>query len=462
MNNEGNSQIHKNCYNINMNNMGELEAVHFESIYPPETRENEVGRALELIKKGNSVQILGLPGVGRSNFLRLFAYNNKLRVKHLGANYKWFHFVYMDLSEIKGRSMTDIFKFILISLSYSFSERKMETERKRVDDFLKEGLNIPDEMVLSQSIKKAIDYLCIEKELTIILLFDRFDVFYPTVREDFFTNLRILRNRAKYRFSCIFSLPRPLEEVLEPTLISEFYEFVAGNNIYLSLFDRRANEFRFSYLEKVSGKTLDNILKDKIIELTGGHGKLSRIALELVLAEEKAPENLEEFLTSKSPMKGALFEIWSALTPQEQKTIVKKELSEINDNSYLILSNLIRENKIQIPLFEPYITNLPKASAEEITYLPEVNEIKMGEESLTEKLSPSEFKLLRFLIQNKDKVCEKEEIINTVWSDEKTQEGVTDQALDQIIYRLRRKIEEDPNNPARLQTIKGRGYKLNG
>ena len=42
----------------------------------------------------------------------------------------------------------------------------------------------------------------------------------------------------------------------------------------------------------------------------------------------------------------------------------------------------------------------------------------------------------------------------------KTTEGVTDQALDQLIFRLRKKIEDDPNNPEFIQTIKGRGLKF--
>jgi DNA-binding winged helix-turn-helix (wHTH) protein len=443
-----------------MSDLGKAEAIHFESIYPPEVRSADIKKALEFIKKGNSVQVLGLPGVGRSNLLRLFAYNNKLRLKHLGENYKWFHFVYMDLSEIKSRSMADIVKFILMSLSYSLSERKMEEEKNRIEEFLKEGLNIPDEMVLFQSLKKSIDYLSIEKELTVVLLFDRFDVFYQALSPDFFTNLRILRNRAKYRFSCVFSLPRPLEEVLEPLFLSDFYEFVAGNNIYLTLSDKYANDFRFSYLEKVSGKNLDPKTKEKVAELTGGHGKLSRIALELILAEEKVSDSLSDFLFTKDAIKGALFEIWNSLSPLEQKVLVKDDLENLGSDSYLELSNLVKNKKIQIPLLENFLTSFPQTLNEQIIYIPESNEIKMGEESFTEKLSPSEFKLLKYLIQNKDKVCEKEEIINAVWNDSKTLEGVTDQALDQIVYRLRRKIEEDPNNPSRIQTIKGRGYRF--
>ena len=50
-----------------------------------------------------------------------------------------------------------------------------------------------------------------------------------------------------------------------------------------------------------------------------------------------------------------------------------------------------------------------------------------------------EFKLLKFFIDNPDRIIEREEIIKAVWKDEKTTEGVTDQALDQLIFRLRKK-----------------------
>ena len=99
---------------------------HFESLYPEETREKEVSELISYIKKGASAQVLALPGVGKSNFLRLLSYSNSVRLKHLGPDYKWFHFVYMDLSEVQERSLLDILKFIMISLSYSLSERKME------------------------------------------------------------------------------------------------------------------------------------------------------------------------------------------------------------------------------------------------------------------------------------------------------------------------------------------------
>lgn len=436
-----------------------LESSHFESLYPADVRKKEIDSVLSYVTKGGSAQLVGLPGVGRSNLLRFLAYNNQGRVLHLSANYKWFHFVYMDLSEMKGRTSAELIKFILISLSYSLSERKMEEEQKVVNDFLKEAVSFHDELILFQALKRAIDYLSIDHELTVVFLFDRFDAYIPGLEPSFFTNLRVLRNRAKYRFSCVFSLPRPFEEMLEQALYQEFYEFIAGNIVYMSLSDPVSNEFRLSYLEKVTQKKLSSEVKQELLAITGGHGKLLRISAESILAEEKVPEKLNAFLLSKKAVMGSLFEIWDALNPLEQKLIAGTS-KDLGEDLYMVMTGLAVGGKIIIPLFEDALGMFPKPTAESISYIPESNEIKQGEESLTEKLSPSEFKLLRFLIQNKDRVCEKEEIITAVWSDDKTQMGVTDQALDQIIYRLRKKIEEDPNLPRHIHTVKGRGYRF--
>lgn len=452
---------HTGSYNKHQaKTMTTTESTHFESLYPAGARSTEVAKILEFIKKGNSVQLCGLPGVGRSNLLRLLAYNNSVRVKHLGDNYKWFHFVYMDLSEVQERNLVDVLKFIMISLSYSLSERKMETEQKKVNEFLKEALSFQDELIFSQALKKAIDYLCVEKELTVIFLFDRFDAYIPHLTTDFFTNLKILRNRAKYRFSAIFSLERPLEDTLEPAIYRDFYEFIIGNVVFLPLYDPTTTDFRFAYLERASGEKTDAETKKEIIRLTGGHGKLSRIALESVLSEEKPPKNLESFLLSKSTIRGALLEIWNALTPAEQRDLLRLEDTEKESGLYLERVGLLKQNRIQIPLLKTGLENMPAPMSEKIELDSKTGEITQGNEPLTGKLSASEFKLLKFLIQNHDRVCEKEEIIQTVWSDIKTQEGVTDQALDQIVYRLRKKIETDPNNPLHVQTIKGRGYKF--
>lgn len=74
------------------------------------------------------------------------------------------------------------------------------------------------------------------------------------------------------------------------------------------------------------------------------------------------------------------------------------------------------------------------------------------------QLSPKEFALLAYLHEHKGKVCSKDEIGRAVWTEYQT--GIFDYQIENLVRRLRTKIETDPNEPQMLLTIRGLGYKL--
>jgi pSer/pThr/pTyr-binding forkhead associated (FHA) protein len=76
------------------------------------------------------------------------------------------------------------------------------------------------------------------------------------------------------------------------------------------------------------------------------------------------------------------------------------------------------------------------------------------------QLSSKEFALLTFLYENRGKVCSKDEIGQVVWSE--YQQGIFDYQIENLVRRLRTKIESDPNAPQLLITMRGLGYKLVG
>ncbi len=89
--------------------------------------------------------------------------------------------------------------------------------------------------------------------------------------------------------------------------------------------------------------------------------------------------------------------------------------------------------------------------------------LETGEARLNRRLlalSPKEFALLFYLYENRGKVCSKDEIGRAVWSE--YQSGIFDYQIENLVRRLRTKIEIDPNSPALLLTMRGMGYKLLG
>lgn len=83
-------------------------------------------------------------------------------------------------------------------------------------------------------------------------------------------------------------------------------------------------------------------------------------------------------------------------------------------------------------------------------------EVRLNRRLLT--LSPKEFALAAYLYDNRGKVCSKDDIGRAVWAE--YQSGVFEYQIENLVRRLRTKIEIDPNAPLLLVTIRGLGYKL--
>ena len=231
-----------------------MQSKHFDSLYPDTAREQEIQQIVTFIREGNSCQLIGLPGVGKSSVLGLLAHNHQIHLKHFPTTHSYIHFVHINFSEARKRPLVDVVKLLFLSLADSLRERQLQEEYEQVNSILKESLELQDELVISQGLKRAVDYLAIEKKLTLIFLFDRFEEFIPSVTPELFMHFRALRNRAKYRFSVVFSLTRPLEDTLDPSFLSDFYELIGGHYVYTRLYDPVSINFRTRYIEKMTGK----------------------------------------------------------------------------------------------------------------------------------------------------------------------------------------------------------------
>ena len=69
-------------------------------------------------------------------------------------------------------------------------------------------------------------------------------------------------------------------------------------------------------------------------------------------------------------------------------------------------------------------------------------------------LKAMEYKLLIYLVKNKNRIISKDEIFRKVWEDSIT----GDNTLNVHIRHLREKIEENPNEPEYIKTVWGTGY----
>jgi DNA-binding response OmpR family regulator len=79
---------------------------------------------------------------------------------------------------------------------------------------------------------------------------------------------------------------------------------------------------------------------------------------------------------------------------------------------------------------------------------------KNGREVL---LTALEYRLLLTLILNQGRVLTRSQILGSIWDVD--EDFVNDNTLTVYIKRLREKLEDDPQNPALIKTVRGLGYK---
>jgi len=85
------------------------------------------------------------------------------------------------------------------------------------------------------------------------------------------------------------------------------------------------------------------------------------------------------------------------------------------------------------------------------------HEVRKRDESVS--LSAMEFRLLEFFLRHRGRVYTRAQLLELIWGQDRFVEPRT---VDVHVRRLREKIEEDPQNPTLILTVRGLGYKASG
>lgn len=74
-------------------------------------------------------------------------------------------------------------------------------------------------------------------------------------------------------------------------------------------------------------------------------------------------------------------------------------------------------------------------------------------------LSPAQYRLLSTLLDSQNRVVSREEIVREVWPDEAA-DGITEQAIDALVRRLRERLHAADPTHTYVVTVRGHGFRL--
>ncbi len=90
---------------------------------------------------------------------------------------------------------------------------------------------------------------------------------------------------------------------------------------------------------------------------------------------------------------------------------------------------------------------------------PLAHRVWVGGEEVEPPLSPPQYRLLEILYRNPGRVVPRDEIVAYVWPDSR-EEGVSEQAIDALVRRLRERLHMVDPGHQYILTVRGHGFRL--
>ncbi len=425
-----------------------------EATYPINFRKADAASLGEQIKNRQSVVLIGLKRVGISNFLRFFLYHKDILSTYLGAEENHL-FIPVDLHDLIERELFPFWVLTLKRVCDSAMELPLDDKvKKQIESQFLNSIQTRNTFIVFDSVRSVIMKLC-EFGYMPTIFFIRFDRMEDVMNQEFFSNIQGLRDATHQRLSYVFTSFKSLD-ILFPEIFNKQALNVFAKNIYLQPAEAKDIEIIYeTYSAKYTKRDLNKIKKD-LLNLTDGYVQFLQLGL-IALHEKQypklLPEELYDLLLNDERFMLQSEEIWESLLHTEREILHKvsnnEELTniEMEEAKYLFETGIIRRNSSQLeifsPLFQGYISSLK-------------NHTTLKDDSI--EFSKKENQLLNLLLQYKENIVDRDQIIELVWPEVESF-GVTDWAIDRLVSRLRRKLRMQRSN-YKISTIRTRGYKL--
>lgn len=243
----------------------------------------------------------------------------------------------------------------------------------------------------------------------LVLLLDRFGV---AARRDaaIHGQLRALRDAHKYALTYVTATRQPLDPHTELAELFFAHTFWLGP---LNENDARWNITRYAERQ---GLAWDEATMRQLIEISGGYAAFLRAVCEAHAAG--------------APLQTEALRAHPAVAARVEELLADQPSEEDLRKSGLDLTGFLKP-------------------------------VRSDSKFDTTHFTAKELALFNYLHAHAKAVCAKDDLIKAVWPEDKIfEKGVRDDALAQLVRRLREKIEPDAAKPRHIQTVAGRGYRF--
>jgi hypothetical protein len=436
------------------------------------SRQADVRFISECVESARCCAIVGLSNFGKSDLMRAM---RDVEVAHPTL------FVYIDFNLMLSVSEQGFYELILRSVlaaleTHGATQALVDRVRQAYA-----GIVSPSSaFAAALSFMAGLDAVIRDLNARLVLLCDEFDEPFAALDGRTFLNLRALYDRAPEGIVYVTATGQRLSEMRHDTGASEFAELFAYTTHFVRPLEGEEARRFAQRIASDSGVGLESDELDFLWAQAGGHPGLLEVASrvlvqahQLGVAEMPAERRLpyvRNLLDNDLNVRTECAKLWNDLSEAEHAALTRfLDAPEDADGDLcdpllergIIVRGADRMCRVFGELFRAFADRQRRFSRpgpHGVRVDADAGEVWVDGRLLPD-LTAQEYRLLLLLYGNLDKICDKNKIVEAVWS-EAYLDTVDDARIEKLVSRLRQKLEPHPDEPRYLVTVRGRGYKL--
>ncbi|KKR29774.1 hypothetical protein A2715_00825 [Candidatus Woesebacteria bacterium RIFCSPHIGHO2_01_FULL_39_32] len=448
-------------------------------LYPvtPETLHKYAEDIFAPVRRGECVTTVWVPMAGRRMWNKFINENIYLFEKEL-PHYDKYLLVYIEPLDLTEESLAGYIRL----MAKSFIEVATNNENVKNDKIQKYTEIFDDDKATYSLLLTNLKHLLKETTdsgLEIVFFVGEFDelTFANTI---FYNNLKSLWSQLYPRLHYIFLMRERVTRKENISLWGELNEAILQNIVYVPLaqdkdVDYWIDNFSSHYSFKINEKQ-----KQVLKKLCGGHPYMLKVAVRVINKHKDdnlSGDELEDFLLDYYELRSVSRGILDVRSDKERKlllTIAKGSEFNVEDHKEYIkffekLGLVKKDDKGQYHLFGKLFedavlgTEEPKESHSSTETNGDLNldentgAILFKGKTVEERFTRQEYSILTAFLQNEGKLLTRDDAGAVLWGKE-SYEKYSDWAIDQLISKLRKKLNE-LGVKDKLSTVRGKGYK---
>ena len=448
-------------------------------------RESDVSQVMECIVEADCCSVVGVSNIGKSTLMRALSVP-EVHGRHLTGRAEDYLFVYIDFNLTSQMSEQGFYEVILRDMLELLEDRPAEGDlRAQIHQAYEKVISSDSPFLVPLAFEDALEAITDHHRGMLVLLFDEFDEVFAEIDARVFVRLRALKDRHNPQLCYVTATGHALPEIRRERQVGEFCELFAPHTFHLAPLNDAASRTLVEQWAAEEEAEFTPQDMDFVLQCAGGHPALLMAASRVLAAAKEEARwrpasgsyvQVREQMNGDAIVRLECAKLWNDLSAHERETLIlllsQEEVTSGLD--MLAQKGLLRaDGEPRPPLQETEGAQVFSGLFEGFAKRQQLMrhrgpkgiriDVDAGDVWVDGEMAPIltelEYKLLLLLYGNLDKICDKYQIVESVWGESYIDE-VDDARIEKLVSRLRHKIEPEPDEPRYLVTIRGRGYKL--